>query len=250
MWPKLQRWRGVVLVALASIATVSLALGNQLVLYIHPRYIVFTAILAVAGLALAVASVLTRPARDPDETADARGRTRIIGLGAIVVAGTIALGMVVLPPATLSSATAQQRDINASTIGADAQDVDSAASAPVGASKSFTVVDWASLLRQTNDVDFYADKPVDVVGFVTPDADDPENVFYVSRFFVTCCAVDAQPAGVPVYLPGWSSTLKADDWVQVTGEFGTNPSSTSAQALAIDPAAVVKVEQPSEPYLF
>lgn len=248
MWLKLQRWRGVILVAIASVATVVLAFGNQLVLYIHPRYIVFTVVLIVIALGFAVASVLS--GRGDDEEEPPRGWSKVLSAAAIVVAGALAIGMLALPPATLTSATAEQRDINSSTIGADAQNVESASSAPTGASASFTVVDWASLLRQTNDLDFYEGKPVDVVGFITPDADDPDNVFYVSRFFVTCCAVDAQPAGVPVYLPGWRDSLNADDWVQVTGEFSTNPSSSSAQALAIDPLAVTPVEQPSEPYLF
>lgn len=237
-----------ILVAIASVATVVLAVGNQLVLYIHPRYIVFTVVLVVIALALAAASVLASRSHDDDEPS--RGWSRLLSVAAIVVAGALALGMLALPPATLTSATAQQRDINSSTIGADAQDVESAAAAPTGASASFTVVDWASLLRQTNDLDFYEGKPVDVVGFITPDADDPENVFYVSRFFVTCCAVDAQPAGVPVYSPGWAAQFEADDWVQVTGEFSANPSSGSTEPLAVTPDQVLPTDQPSEPYLF
>ncbi len=158
--------------------------------------------------------------------------------------------MVVLPPATLTSATVAQRDINGTSVGADAQNLDDAASAPAAVFASFSVLDWSSLLRQTSDLSFYADKPVDVVGFVTADADDPDNVFYVSRFVITCCAVDAQPVGVPVYLPGWESRYPVDGWVQVTGEFSINPSSASRQQIALVPAEVTGVGQPSEPYLF
>ena len=125
-----------------------------------------------------------------------------------------------------------------------------AASAPIAAFASFTVLDWASLLRQTSDVGFYAGKPVTVQGFIVPDPDDPDNVFYVSRFFVTCCAVDAQPAGIPVHYPGWASSFATDDWVDVSGEISTNPSRTSTQPLAVIPDAVVPIEQPSDPYLF
>jgi putative membrane protein len=67
---------------------------------------------------------------------------------------------------------------------------------------------------------------------------------------VTCCAVDAQPLGVPVYLPGWSSTFSSDDWVSVDGSFASNPSSTSLQPVAIVPDTVTPIEQPREPYLF
>lgn len=248
MWPSLQRWRGVILIGAAVAATLWMAFGNQLVLYIHPRYIVFTVIMAALALVLVVASALR--GRGDEEPPEPGRATIVLSVSAVVVAVAVGIAMVALPPATLSSATAGQRDINGSTIAADAQTVSDAAAAPVGAFASFTVMDWSSLLRQTSDLDFYEGKPVDVVGFVTADPDDPQNVFYVSRFVVTCCAVDAQPIGVPVYLENWPDTLELDQWVEVTGEFGTNPSKRSTQGIALDPTDVVPVEQPSEPYLY
>jgi putative membrane protein len=251
MWPRLQRWRGVILIAAAVAATTWMAFGNQLVLYIHPRYIVFTVVMAAIALALVVASAATGTRDDHDEVdAPSRGWPRVLAIAALAVSSAVAVAMVVLPPATLTSSTASQRDINSTTVGQEAQSVDSVDAAPVGAFKAFTVVDWASLLRQTSDLDFYGGKPVDVVGFITADPDDPQNVFYVSRFVVTCCAVDAQPTGVPVYLADWPSTYALDDWVRVTGEFTTNPSARSGQAIALAPDKVTEVEQPSEPYLF
>ncbi|MBC7592132.1 MAG: TIGR03943 family protein [Salinibacterium sp.] len=249
MWRNLQRWRGVILIGIAVVATLWLAFGNELVLYIHPRYIVFTMVMAVLALVLVVASVLQRPGHDDDEAEPRRG-AKTLSVTGLAIAAAMAVSMIILPPATLTSATAAQRDINSTTIGADAQSVEDADAAPVSAFATFTVVDWSSLLRQTNDLAFYDGKPVDVVGFVTADPDDPQNVFYVSRFVVTCCAVDAQPTGVPVYLPNWPDTLKIDQWVRVTGEFGTNASQRSTQGIALDPAEVTAVEQPSEPYLY
>jgi putative membrane protein len=244
-----QRWRGVILVGLVMAATLWLAATNQLVLYIHPRYIMFTIVMAVLALVLVLVSVTAR-FRHEDDEAPPRGLPRILSILAMGIATVLALAMVALPPATLTSATASQRDINSTSVGPETQSVSDAENAPADAFSNFTVVDWASLLRQTVDAGFYEGKAVDVVGFVTPDADDPQNVFYVSRFVVTCCAVDAQPAGVPVYLPDWTSVHAADDWVRVTGEFAVNGSDRSEQPLAIVPDAVTAVEQPSEPYLY
>lgn len=236
--------------ALAVVATVIYAATNQLVLYIHPRYIIFTVVMVVVALVLIVASVVIRaPGDHDDEETPSRG-SRMLGVGAAVIAAAVAVAMVVLPPATLTSTTASQRDINSTAISASTQTVEAAADTPAAAFASFTVLDWASLLRQTSDVAFYADKPVDIVGFVAPDPEDPENVFYVSRFFVTCCAVDAQPAGVPVYRPGWASEFPVDTWVQVTGVITTNPSSSSSLPMAVDPEQITTIEQPSQPYLF
>ncbi|MDH6181221.1 putative membrane protein [Microbacteriaceae bacterium SG_E_30_P1] len=247
-WHNVQRWRGVVLVGLAVIATLILAFSNQLVLYIHPRYVIFTVVMIVIALVFVVASLLLADRGDPEEPATRFSKG--FAVAGLAIASLVAVSMIVLPPATLSSVTADQRDINSTALGASETTLEDAASASAATFSSFTVLDWASLLRQTSDVQFYADKPVDVVGFITADTDDPENVFYVSRFFVTCCAVDAQPTGIPVYQPGWSSTLSADDWVQVTGTFEANPSQGSTQPLALIPDQVTPTEQPSEPYLF
>lgn len=227
-------------------ATAWLALSGQLVLYIHPRYIVFTVVMSVVALGLAIAAAIVQP-HDDDEQPQRPG---LFGIAAVVVAAVFVVGLVVLPPATLSAETASQRDIVGSTAGSDAQSIESADATPTEAFANFTVVDWSSLLRQTGDLAFYADKPVDVVGFIVADADAPQDVFLVSRFIVTCCAVDAQPIGVPVYSPGWQQRLAVDDWVRVTGEFATNPAAGSTQPLAVDPASVEIVEQPSEPYLY
>lgn len=251
MWPKVQRWRGVVLIALATAAIVWLALSGQLVLYIHPRYVIFTVVMAVISLVFVVASTLVRGPIDYEDNDAPVGRwPRIFSATGLVLAGATVIGMLVLPPAVLTSATADQRDINSTTISAGTQNLDEVAAGSDDSFAALTVVDWASLLRQTNDLSFYSGKTANITGFITADSDDPENVFYVSRFFITCCAVDAQPAGVPVYYPGWSDTMAVDDWVQVTGEFSTNPSSLSTQPLAIDPSEVTVIEQPSEPYLF
>jgi uncharacterized repeat protein (TIGR03943 family) len=167
-----------------------------------------------------------------------------------VVTLVVAVALVVVPPATLTTATADQRVINASQLSSTSKSVGSAASAPSGASAKFTVADWASLLRQTSEPSFYIGKPADVVGFVSDDPSDPENVFYVSRFVITCCAVDAQPIGVPVYLPNWKNGFAATSWVRVKGEFTTDPSRTSTQSIALIPTSTTKTEQPSDPYLY
>jgi putative membrane protein len=166
-------------------------------------------------------------------------------LAATIVVGA-AFALLVLPPATLTSATATQRSINSS-----GSTLDQNAPAFAGGDTSqFTVKDWAMLLRQGPDADFLADKTVDVTGFVTASPDDPENVFYVARFVVTCCAVDAQPVGVPVYLPRWAEQFAADQWVEASGVFAPNPGSPSTEALLLTPDELSVVEQPDQPYVF
>ncbi len=246
-----RRWNGVALCACAIVATVWLAATNQLILYIHPRYIVFTVVMAGLGLVFLLGSLLPRPAHEHEHGHEGRGALRraITVVGAIVTAA-VALALVVVPPTTLTSATADQRDINSTGVLDAGQSATTVTAIAAGASAKFTVRDWASLLRQTTDPSFYSGKPVDVIGFVTPDQDDPANVFFVSRFVITCCAVDAQPVGVPVYLANWADEFAKDDWVHVTGAFEPNRSRTSNQPIAVVPASADVTGQPDEPYLY
>ncbi|WP_245635886.1 TIGR03943 family putative permease subunit [Herbiconiux solani] len=285
----LSRWRGIVLSLIGVVAIVWLAATGQLGLYIHPRYYEFTVVMAVlAGIAVIAAFALVPGAADDDghdhgdghghadggghghadgdrhdhdhvhdDTAVARTgsgwrTTAWVAATALIVAGTVG-ALLVVPPSTLTSATVDQRDLNASAAltNAAADAAGQSATDLVGSdTTTFTVKDWASLLRQGAGEDYLAGKTADITGFVTPDPADPDNVFYVARFVVTCCAVDAQPVGVPVYLPGWQSDYAVDSWVHATGGFGSNPSTSSTQAIVLEPTALAAVDQPAEPYVY
>jgi uncharacterized repeat protein (TIGR03943 family) len=276
LWPRLiERWKGVALTLVGVVATVWLAVTGQLGLYIHPRYFVFTAVMAVVGGVLALAALALVPSRDgdpddhgghdhgghdhdasgdapevdaPGATPARRARARRRGLvGAVVslvIVVSAAVALLVLPPATLTAQTAVDRDIDRTT-------ADLAGDAPslAGADPSrFTVKDWALLLRQTDDTSAFDGQEVALTGFITPAPGDPEDTFYVARFSVTCCAVDAQPVGVAVHLPGWRDRFAVDDWVVATGGFGLDPA--GGEAMVLVPESVEPTEQPEQPYVF
>lgn len=262
------RWQGILLSLIGIVATVWLAATDRLGLYIHPRYFWFTVIMAGIAAVLVVAAFAFAPLReaehehgpdhaaepDPEEEGPPAHRHRADApragwlrgaLAALIVVGA-AVALLVLPPTTLTSNTATQRSINStgSTLGGEAPTL-------VGGDTSqFSVKDWALLLRQNPDAEYFADQDVVVTGFVTPSPDDPENVFYVARFVVTCCAVDAQPVGVPVYLPEWEASFAADQWVEASGAFVPNEGSPSAEPLLLTPDDVTVTEQPEQPYVF
>jgi uncharacterized repeat protein (TIGR03943 family) len=249
----LSHGRGLVLVLAGVAAIVWLASSGRLGLYIHPRYFEFTVIMAVLAGVVAIVAAAFVPQIGPDDDdhdhAPSSGRrARWLTVGSIVLLMTTTTALLIVPPSTLTSSTVAQRDINSSAAGA--ADAGDAPALVAGDGSAFSVKDWAGLLRQGVDERYLADAQPDLTGFVTPDPDDPENVFYVARFVVTCCAVDAQPVGVPVYLPGWQQDHPVDSWVQVSGRFVPNPSATSMQPLAIDPTRVAPIDQPTDPYVY
>lgn len=242
-----QRWLGVTLSLIGVVAILWLGATGRLELYIHPRYTVFTIVMAAIGGAAAVAAFLVVPGRghDHDEPPARRGwRAALAVGGSVLLVAASVVALLVLPPATLTSATADNRDIASSTTLADAD-----TTALVGGdSTTFTVKDWATLLHQGLDDDFFAGKPAAFSGFLVASADP--DVVYVARFLVTCCAVDAQPLGVPVLLPGWQDRFAADDWVEVTGGFAPNPDPSAAEPTVLVPDTVEQIDQPAQPYVY
>ncbi|WP_236713666.1 TIGR03943 family putative permease subunit [Rathayibacter tanaceti] len=257
-----------VLSLIGVVSTLWLAATGQLGLYIHPRYFEFSVVLAVMAGVLLVLAFAIVPGSDEDphggvedahggvEEADAHGhlhdhapggpwrRWSAVVAGVAVIASA-AVALLVLPPAALTPSTATQREVNTSAV-----DASVTAAAPTGDTASFSVRDWATLLRQGASEQFLAGRTATVSGFVTPDASDPENVFYVARFVVTCCAVDAQPVGVPIYQEDWASTYTEGQWLEVSGGFEANPSVTSAEAVVLEPAMVTPIDEPAMPYVY
>ena len=268
----LSRWRGVALTLFTVVATVWLSMTGGLSLYIHPRYFVFTSIMAVIGGILAIAAIAVTPGRDDHDhdhshesdalgTSTTRRGNRRPRLGArqriaviasttvtLVVVATAFVALIIAPPVTLSSAAVENRSLNA-----NAQTVDS----PISEGEtlrgrdtsSFTVKDWAAMLRQGDGEQQVLGERAKLVGFVTEDPDAPD-AFILARFVVNCCAIDAAPVGVAVHQPGWQGTYPVDSWVEVDGAFVTNPSASSAERVALMPTTITAIDQPSDPYVY
>lgn len=246
------RWAGICLSLITVIGTLWLAVTGDLDLYVHPRYFVFTIVMAVVGGVLAVAALLFLPGHDEGEEAhDAEvlassGRVPAFSAVArLLVLATAAIAILVLPPATLSSRIAGNRELNAaSTTGAPIETVELAGSDGT----SFSVKDWAGLLRQGLPEEFFADKSAQVTGFVLDAGSD--DAFYLTRYLITHCAIDAQPVGIPVHWPGWRTELDADAWVSLAGEFRPNTSPAVEEAVALVPVSSERIEEPEDPYVY
>lgn len=235
--------QGIILLFVIAVATLWLAATGRLTLYIHQRYIVFTTSMAVVALVMASASVITQ-SRAHQHTHFAWWRRVAACVMVCVVAGMALF----VPPTALTTTTATQRGINKGAV--TRLSTDKLSQASIFAQRDYshlTIKEWAGLLAQTHDSAFYRGKTVNLTGFVTPDTADAQ-VFYVSRFVVTCCAVDAQAVGVPVYAPGWRERYQPNSWVTVTGDFAAHPQQHRQQPIVIMPRSVTSTTQPKEPY--
>ncbi|PZE26909.1 TIGR03943 family putative permease subunit [Curtobacterium sp. MCLR17_042] len=265
----------------AALCTLWLALVGHLDLYINPRYSVFTVVLAAVGVPASIAGLVATArgyghthgdeADEPDDagahghTADehdagahepgpGRGRRRAVrlalgGAAAVVTIG-VTVAMLVLPPTTLSARTAQQRSVDSATL-SNATGSESAVqllgSEGVDTSE-YGVKDWAALIRQTTDTTALVGKQVELTGFVVPGDD---GSFTLTRFVISCCAVDAQPVGLGVVTDDGTGTVPDEgQWVTVRGALAANPDQSADARIVVKAAKITDIAQPEDPYEF
>jgi uncharacterized repeat protein (TIGR03943 family) len=246
----LRNWSGAALALVGVIATIWLATTGRLTLYVHPRYTLLTVIVAALTLLvlLGTAAVGLSPAADEDHDHDRVARVSAFSRLLLWCKGVVlicaALALLVIPPATLSSTARQNRELVTS-----GQALDSTKAATlVGADPAtFSVKDWAGLLNQGGP-EAVLGKQVNLSGYVLDR--DEEDVFFVARLMVSCCAVDAQPIGVPVFRPGWRNEIEPGVWISIDGAFVKNPSPNSQESVAIGIGSLAKIDEPEQPYVF
>src|SRR5208282_655392 len=149
-----------------------------------------------------------------------------------------------LQPKALTSSTALQRGINAG--GLDLATTTNTAGFGATNYSQFDIRDWASVLNQTSQINFYSGKTANLLGFVSPTSNNDPDVFYASRFYITCCAMDAQPYGVPIYVPNWRKTYPPNSWLTVSGSFKLNPNSGSIIPIVLIPSKISSIPEPQD----
>ncbi|UOQ58190.1 TIGR03943 family protein [Leucobacter allii] len=274
-------WIGPVLGMIGIAAVLWLAATGRLGWYIHPRYAAFTVTMcavAALGLAGAASLLIERTRNGPGREADAgraggtvaasvdrhgrpARRARLAEQGGWLLVALACAGLLIAPPATLSTALAQQRQLAEGTSatslpaapgGPGTAPAEAAGDGDAADGDAPTVRDWAGMLRQNGGVALEGRRAT-ISGFVLADGTDAGSAaaeFAVARFAVSCCAVDAQPVGVPVALAGWADRYAEGSWVRVAGVFVANPDPTSPNAVVLRPAEITEIDAPEDPYVY
>jgi putative membrane protein len=216
------------LLALAAIMVIRLSFLQQLNLYIHPRYIIFTIVMTCIATAL-IAIDLTRGTNKKTKLS--------LSVLPLIIVLFFGLGF---PAKSLTSSTVNQRLVEGTKpLAASGAEVNEMFA---NSSRSLSLEDWTRVIAASSDDSYFANKPAKISGFVYGGGSDP-NTFSLSRFLVTCCAIDAQPIGVNVYAESWKNQFEEDQWLEVEGEF----KSVEGEILLI-PNSITKIEEPDNPY--
>lgn len=204
--------------------------------YIHPIYVVPT---VATGLVLLAAAAIGFPGWG--ETTGHAGPSRVaVALAAV----PLAVG-VLLPAKPLGLSAAAQRGVDATPLGR----IEDLPEFRVDRRpETYTIKDWVRTLAADPEPERQTGKPVRLTGFVYRDDRLPDDWFLVARFVVQCCAVDAQPIGLPVRLPA-EEIPRAGAWVAVAGTWAVVEVRGERRAVIV-PTAVTPTERPGQPYLY
>ena len=80
-----------------------------------------------------------------------------------------------------------------------------------------SLIEWIRTINAYPEPDAYSGQPANITGFVLHLSELPDNYIMLSRFVITCCAVDAYPIGIPVKLDTSRSNYPVDSWLTVEG---------------------------------
>ena len=227
------------------------AITGQYKVLIHPNY--FYLMLASSILLLILAGFKTQQLiRATPQPTEQHLNIFPPGIGSGLLLAAAIAGLVI-PPTVLASQTALQRGVS-ETLPATSYQPQAFTTQTKPQERS--LIDWIRTLNAYPEPEAYAGQPAEITGFVIKLPELPANYLLLSRFILTCCAVDAYPVYVPIELPADAPAYPADSWLQVTGTMTTqtlkirdrtdNPQ--SKRRLVLQAATVQEIPTPKDPY--
>jgi uncharacterized repeat protein (TIGR03943 family) len=118
-----------------------------------------------------------------------------------------------------------------------------------GNTKNYSIRDWIAAINYNPDLHSYIGKDTKVSGFIFKPENTKQNTFLISRFVVTCCAVDARPVGLYGQYENWEDDFKLDEWVEAEGKFELIQIENK-DTLVINIEKITKITQPLDPYIY
>jgi putative membrane protein len=192
---------------------------GELNLLIHPNYFILVLVSSFILLLLSIAKIIqlfihSKRNYNPNNSLNNQySKLFPKGWASSLLTFVAILGLIT-KPMVLSSQTAMQRGV-----------IDSLPPTTLK-TQSFltqtspekrTLIEWVRTLNAYPEPDSYTGQKANITGFVVHLDRLPDNYIYLSRFVLTCCAVDAYPVGILVELPKSRSNFPVDTWLEIKG---------------------------------
>ena len=215
-----------------------IAVRGQLGFYIHPRYHLLAVVATVAGSMLLILDIILQlhhnPARKrrasarPAPTKHPKKPRRTIPILSIITAGILALA-IILPPTSTTGRCEKPEPLDGK---------------PVSMNR------WRSAFDDCPNDSFFDGVTIDVTGFVARDPSGfyDNRYFELSRFVISCCAVDSTPINILVKSPD-AERYRNNQWLQVRGQVKRELSGGKAVYVLTNPT-ITPTTEPANPYEF
>lgn len=232
--------------------------SGQLRLLIHPNYfiLVFITSLLLLSLGGVKAWLWLKELRKSSNNGATVQHITIFppGWGSSLLVATAIAGLII-PPTIFDSQMALQRGISDSLPVTQAQTQSFSANVKP---EERSLIEWIRTLNAYPEPDAYQGQKANITGFVVHSPILPEDYIFLSRFILTCCAVDAYPVGLPVKLPRDRSYYPPDSWLEIEGEMMTETLPIDAQTMQETPTekrqlvlsanSITTIPTPDDPY--
>ncbi len=199
-------------------------LTGQLNLLIHPNYFILVLVTSVILLLLAMGKLFLiinnyRPQSEWSTNNNAGQNSKLfpVGWGSSLLI-IVAISGLIINPKVLNSQAAIQRGITDSLPPTTLETQSFLTTTPP---EERSLIEWVRTLNVYPEPDNYTNQEANITGFVVHLEQLPDNYIYLSRFILTCCAVDAYPVGIVIELPESRSQFPIDSWLEIQGVMKT-----------------------------
>lgn len=235
-------------------------LSGQLNLLIHPNYFLLVLGTSLVLFVLGIAKIwyFLRELRGHTSPNENLQHISILpnGVGSAILLITAIAGLI-FPPTALTSQMALQRGV---TEALPVTRTETQSFRATTNPEERSLIDWIRTLNAYPEPDAYAGQKANVTGFVVHLPGLEDNYFLISRFILTCCAVDAYPIGLPVKIEGSNQDYPPDTWLEIEGEMMTQTLPLDSQTMRVIDAqkrqlvlvanSLKKIPTPKDPYSY
>lgn len=245
-----------------SILLFKYSITGQLYLLIHPNYFILVFVSSFLLFLLSIFKiyqVFIYYQKNPnfEQLANSQHSNLLPqGWGSSLLIAVAVLGLII-NPMVLSSQTAMQRGVTDTLPPTTIQTQSFLNQIPP---EKRSLIEWVRTLNVYPEPDNYIGQKANITGFVVHLDHLPDNYIYLSRFVLTCCAVDAYPVGILVELPDSRSEFPPDSWLEVQGlmnsltlpsvEVMENQAVREKRQLVLQAKMVKTIPTPTNPYAY
>jgi uncharacterized repeat protein (TIGR03943 family) len=243
-WQKFSPWLESCAIAAWGITLLKLWLAGQLYLLVHPNYIPLTVTAGIGLTVVGVAEAWRVSQRRRGYTNNQQHVTLIkpsLSSSLLLIVAIVSLS---INPRPFTSEKAIHRGVIDNI--ADARTIPKSFRAS-NRPEERTLVEWVRTISTYPEPDAYKGQKVKLTGFVVHAPDQPDNMFLITRFVITCCAADVYPVSLPVRITGSRSMYPPDRWLQIEGQTDVETTNGKRQVVIVA-SNITTIPEPKNPY--